>query len=204
MPQSLNMKDHIDLLAHSYSGERWAYLKNYLGSNEIGMHVYDPTGFPVKIYYKGEYGIFDDELIKLLHVINDEIKPEETGFNMELLKSIPYLCECKILKNAGGKISLDIPVFTMEEKQEFYKILRDATNKMINDCMGLLREYFKSKKLDIPKHLTSVPLQKQYLWAHSAMLFIILRTAISKELIYDGGYDNEVQCPCPMFMVVDK
>ena len=203
-PQNFDMSKHMDLLKHSYSGERWTYMKNYLGAKQIGMHVYDPDGFPIRIYYRGENGIFDDELVKLLHVIHDEINPEETGFDTESLKSIPYLCECKILRNDKGKISLDIPVFTMEEKQEFYEILKDAKSNMIVDVMDILREFFKDKKIGIPKHLTSVPVQKQYAWSYSAMIFILIRTAMSKNLVHDGGYDNEVQCPYPMFFVTDR
>ena len=202
--QDFDMSKHMDLLKHSYSGERWTTMKNYLGAKQIGMHVYDPAGFPIKIYYRGENCIFDDELVKLLHVIHDEINPEETGFDTESLKSIPYLCECKILRNDKGKICLDIPVFTMEEKQEFYEILKDAKSNMIVDVMDILREFFKDKKIGIPKHLTSVPVQKQYVWSYSAMIFILIRTAMSKNLVHDGGYDNEVQCPYPMFFVTDR
>jgi hypothetical protein len=121
-----------------------------------------------------------------------------------MLKSIPYLCECKILRNENGKIKLDIPVFTLVEKKEYYKILCDASNTVVSDIIELLRDYFKDKKQEIPKHLTSVPLQKLYLWSYSAMPFIMLRQTMSKGLIQDGGYDNEVQCPYPMFFVVDK
>lgn len=202
--QNIKMHEYKDLFANSYSGERWSYLNDYLGAKEIGMHVYSPEGFPTKLYFRGENGIFDDDLIKLLHIINSDIKPEKTGFNLELLKSIPYLCECRILKNENGKIQLDIPVLTLHEKREFYQILCDTTNLMENDVIELLREYFKGKKQEIPKHLTSVPLQKQYLWTDNAMLFMILRKAMSKGFLHDGGYDNGVQCPCPMFMVVDK
>ena len=48
-PQDIDVKEHMDLIKHSYSGERWTYMENYLGVKQIGMHVYDPDGFPIKM-----------------------------------------------------------------------------------------------------------------------------------------------------------
>ena len=70
----------------------------------------------------------------------------------------------------------------------------------------LLTEFFRGKKQEIPAHLDSVPLQKQYLYADNAMLFATIREAISRGKLYDGNYDDDSngvnQPPCPMVLVI--
>lgn len=64
------------------------------------------------------------------------------------------------------------------------------------------------KKQDIPPHLDSVSLQKQYLHANNAVLFVTLLEAIKRGKLYDGNYDDDSngvnQEPCPMVMTIEN
>ena len=203
-PQNYSHHDHIELSMYSYAGERWTYLNNYLGLKSIGFHVFDPEGFPIKTYIRTQYGVNDDELLKLLHIIESGLNPDGTGFNIELLKSIPWLTECKILRCDNGKAAVDIPVLSADEFKSFVEIVKIVQAGLIIDITEPLTEHLKGKKQSIPKHLTSVPLQKQYLHAHIALLMATVRQAIKEGIIYDGEYDNENQCPYPMVYVIEK
>jgi len=191
-----NYSSHSD---YAYAGERWTYLDNYLGSKSVEFHVYDPEGLTAKTYFRSENGVNDDELLKLLHIIESGINPSETGFNVELLKSIPWLVECKILRYENDKATVDIPVLSADEFNSFAEIVKDVQGSLINDITELLTQYLKGKKQAIPKHLTSVPLQKQYLHALGAVLMATVRQAIKEGIIYDGVHN---QCPCPMVYVI--
>lgn len=202
LPQNDNHKSESE--GYGYAGERWTYLENYLGAKSICFQVFDPEGFRVKRYFDGRNGINDDELLKLLHIIESAINPDGTGFNVELLKSIPWLVECKVLRYEDNKSAVDIPVFTHEEWTALRKIMDDAKNGLIEDITGLMTEYLKGKKLEIPKHLTSVPLQKQYMGATGALAMAAIRRAMKDGIIHDGNYDAGIQCPYPMVYITEK
>jgi RNA polymerase sigma factor, sigma-70 family len=199
--EGYDWKNYMEQVKHSYAGERHTYLENYFGSKSIASHLYDPDGFPVRIYSKV---IDDDNLIKLLHVVESDIDIENTGFNVELLKSIPFLVDCKILRYDNDKPKVDIPVFSPDEWRTVQEILSTAQNKFVQDIMELLRVFLVDKKLEIPKHLTSVPLLKQYAWSISALTMATIRTAMQTGVIHDGKYDEENQCPYPIVFIVDK
>lgn len=204
LSQNFKENDYLDVIGYGYAGERWTYLDNYLGAKSIGFHVFDPEGFCGKRYFNGSSGIDDDGLLKVLHLIESGVNPEDTGFNVELLKSMPILAECKILRYEGDKAIIDIPVISSGEWAEMRKIIDDTKNGLIEDITELFTEFIKGTKQEIPKHLTSVPLQKQYMNAHMSMPMAAIRVAMKEDIIHNGNYDDGVQCPYPMVYIIDK
>ena len=93
-----------------------------------------------------------------------------------------------------------------DEAQVLWNLCTEAKYEIVNDLKELLTEFFRGKKQEIPAHLDSVPLQKQYLYADNAMLFATIREAISRGKLYDGNYDDDSngvnQPPCPMVLVI--
>jgi hypothetical protein len=142
--------------------------------------------------------------LKLLYIIYRGINPVETGFNIELLKSIPWLTTCKILRSNNGKAELNIPVLTQKESESLWQICAETKPAMTEDLKELLSGFYRGKKQEIPSHLKSVPLQKQYQWSNHAFLFATLRCAIKRGKLYDGGYDLEEQPPYPMIFIVEN
>ncbi|MBQ8164633.1 MAG: RNA polymerase sigma factor [Clostridia bacterium] len=210
--KEFNPMDHIELLSHSYSGERIARLEKYADSKLLEMHAYSADGFPCYTYYhSSEYTFFpentfiDAEITKLLYIIHTGTDPETVGFNPEYLKAVPWLTKCKIFCEQNGKPAINIPVLDKEEAEVLWMICTVAKQAMIKDLKELLSEFFKGKKQDIPAHLDSVPLQKQYLYADNAILFATIREAIAKGKLYDGNYDDDSsgvnQPPCPMILI---
>lgn len=207
-----NPQEHIDLMAHAYAGERHTDFHNFAGCKTAQMHVYSAAGFPARSYDRApEYTFLpsgenlDAVITQLLCLLKTGTDPESTGFNTEYLKSIPWLEECRILREENGKPILNIPVLDGAQAQQVWELCGQAAAALSEDVKPLLARFLCGKKQEIPAHLDSVPLQKQYLYAHNAMLFATVREAMKRGELYDGGYDaEEGQPPCPMIFVWEE
>lgn len=212
--EEFNPMEHVDLMACAYSGERWVRFENFIGSETIEMHVYGADGFPAYSYDRSpEYTFFkasddrDSVFIKLLYLLHTGTDPEVVGFNTEYLRAIPWLKKCKILVEKEGKIAVNIPVLNRLEWEELWNICKASKSAMITEqteLKALLAKFYSGKKQVIPRHLKSVPLQKQYLHAGNAMLFTTIREAMQRGKLYDGHYDEENQFPCPMVLMIEE
>lgn len=203
--------EHIDLMAHAYAGERHEYLQHFAGSKLAALHAYSASGFPARSYdLSPEYPFFlgnenfDAVLTKLLCLLKTDTDPEAVGFNTEYLKAIPWLVDCKILRQEGTKPVTNIPVLNSAQANVLWDICKQAREALAEDVRDLLAKFLQGKKQKIPAHLDSVPLQKQYLYADNALLFATVREAMKRGKLYDGGYDEaKEQPPCPMVFVWD-
>lgn len=189
---------------YSYAGQNNLWLDNYLGARRIRMSLFYPEGFPMRFFYKTEDGISEENLIKLLYIIESSIEIRDSGFDEHKLRSIPWLVECNILHYEGSRPALSIPVLHKDDMEMLDSLLSKAQAELAEALKGPLREFLKGKKKPIPAHLKNVPLQKQYMYSNQAMLMITLRLAMQKGFIYDEGYDKGVQPPCPLILVIEK
>ena len=187
-------------LSYSYAGQRNPTLGNF------SFHVYDPEGFTPKLYFRcRDVDIDDDAMLKLLCFINSN--SNDINFNTELLKAIPWLEECKILRYDEKKPVIDIPVVSADEWKKLNEIIHAVQAEFIVDITDIFREFLKDKKQTLPKHLDSVPLHKLYMGSHGILVMLAVRHAMQAGIIYDGNYDDpsgENQCPCPMVYITDK
>ncbi len=205
---------HSELLAHTYSGERIARVGKFGLSEHFEMHVYGADGFPSYRYDRSpEYTFLPDnsfedyEIAKLLYIIQEEIMPEQVGINPEYLRAIPWLVKCKIFREENGKPVVNVPVLNAEEGSVLWNVCKEVRQAMEIDLKDILAEFLKGKKQEIPAHLDSVPLQKQYLYSNNAMIFAVIREAISRGKLYNGNYDDTSngvnQVPCPMVLIIE-
>jgi RNA polymerase sigma-70 factor (ECF subfamily) len=187
-------------LSYSYAGRRNAILGN------SSFYVYDPEGFTSKLYFRcRDVNISDDDMLKLLYFMHSN--SNDTTFNAELLKAIPWLVECKILRYDNKKAIIDIPVLSPDEWKILTDIMTATQTEFIDDIIDIFRDFLKDKKQTLPKHLDSVPLHKLYMGSHGILVMLAIRHAMQAGIIHDGDYDNptgENQCPCPMVFVTDK
>ena len=195
---------HAEEHKYLYAGQRNIFLKQYLGAKGIRLSVFDPSGFPCRIYSQTSNGISDENLIKLLYLIASGQDIRDSGFDEQYLKSIPWLISCNILCEENGRMALRIPVFDRNEIRTLDTMIGSAQSELADSLEIPLKTFLQDKKTPIPPHLKSVPLQKQYLYSHNAMLMLALRQAMSSGMIRDGGYDNEVQPPYPMILVIEN
>ena len=146
--------------------------------------------------------IVDEEFSRLLYAIYKEVNPESEGLNHEYLKAIPWLTRCKVLRKEGYKILVNIPVLSQNEAHILREALYNAHVKLAGSLAEPLSVFLKGKRKEIPPHLRSVPLQKQYLYSYDAMVLATIRETIRIGKLHDGKYDEENQPPCPMILVV--
>ena len=187
-------------LSYSYAGGRCIVLGN------SSLRVFDAEGFTEKLYFRcRDVNISDDDMLKLLCFISSN--SNDANFNTELLKAIPWLVECKILRYGDEKAEIDIPMISPHEWEMVHEIMSTAKAEFVADITDIFRAFLKGKKQTLPKHLDSVPLHKLYLGAHGILVMLAIRHAMHKGVIHDGNYDDpsgENQCPCPMVFVTDK
>ncbi len=213
-PKHPAQTDRTDSAAYSYSGERLETIKNYAGNKSVELHIYGADGFLAPRYNCPPEGLFftesediDAVLMKLLCLIDTNTKPESVGFNIEYLKIIPWLIQCKVLCEKDGKPAVNIPVLSTEEAKELWTLCTAAESELADSLKELLSDFYHGKKQKLPQHLSNVPLQKQYLYASHAILFSTVREAIKHGFLYDGNYDNiseKKQPPCPMILVLKR
>lgn len=183
----------------SYSGERYYYFESYLNSKSICMHVYN-TPLEKKQYQNTINNMKSDDLTQLIYIISENLNPAESGFNMMFLENIPYLCECGIFHTENQKLKVDIPILSMKESTELYTICNKTIQNIVKNTADIMAKYLKNVKIQIPKHLTSVPEQKQYMQAMNCIHMMIVYEAKKQGLIF-----KDVDYPCPpMIMVIDK
>ena len=211
--EDFDYRKHMELMMHQYSGERCGWRDDYLGSGSVVLRIYGAEGFPNYLYNKPQSdfnikGDFDTALAELLYIIEKGMDPKEVALDTEVLKAIPHFVKCKILRMEDGRPAVDIPVISLAEWKELKRLLEKTRAQMQIDLLDILREYYKDKKQEIPPHIKSVPLQKQYLNAGGAFLFATIREAIARGKLHNGDYDNDDPCvhqaPPPMVLIVDK
>lgn len=194
----------IEAHKYSYGGQNNLWLDNYLNARRVRMSLYYPEGFPLRLFYRTENGISEENLIKLLYIIESGIEIRDSGFDEHKLKSIPWLVECNILHYEGGRPALSIPALYDGDAKILDSLLNKAQAELAETLKGSLKEFLKGKKKQIPAHLGSVSLQKQYMYSDHAMLMIALRHAMQEGLICCGDYDRKEQPPCPMILAIDE
>jgi len=194
--------EHPDIEAHAYAGQRNPRFRDFLGAKHVEFLVFDPVGFGGNVYARE---VSDGGLLKLLWAIESGIDFNATGIDADMLNHIPWLNECGILRTNNGKPAVDIPVISLDEwRSEFNEPLSSAREGLSEDIEALLKDFLKDKKHEIPEHLTSVPLQKQYLYAENALTLATVRRAMKEGILTDGRYDEGNQCPYPMVIIVEK
>ncbi len=209
--------EHIPLMAHAYSGQRFTYYENFAGGKLLRQHVYSAEGFPNYSYNRSPDYTFiksgddvDDLVTRLLYILHTGISPESVGFDTEYLRMIPHLTKCKILRDADGRPAVNIPILNDAEFHILYDLLTEAKAAMQTDSklQEAFRDFLMDKELDIPSHLENIHPQKRFYYGYNAMLFATIRLAMEKGELYNGHYDDDSgdtvnQHPCPMFLVVE-
>lgn len=194
--------DHENSEFHKYSwsGERSNYLYDMLGTKEMELHVFD-TPLEARRYYHTKHNLKDDGIAQMLYVIHEGISPSETGINPLFFENVPYLKECGVLSAENGEIVVDIPILTKKELGEMSAISLEVAEHFIPLCLPLLTAHLKrAGRAELPKHLTGVPEEKQYLQGMQCLHMFMIYTAKEKGYIL-----NDVDFPCPpMLLAVEK
>lgn len=204
MEHGCDQKKNAEYSKYSYAGQNNLWLDNYLGTRRIRMSLYYPEGFPSQLFYETENGISDENLLKLLYIIESGTDIRNSGFDEHNLRSIPWLVQCNILHFEDTRPALNVPVLYEKDIKTLDLILKQSQAELVRTLKDPLKEFLKGKKKPIPAHLKSVPLQKQYMYSEHAMLMILFRLALQKGLIFEGKYDEETPLPFPLILAITE
>ncbi|MHB1151800.1 MAG: RNA polymerase sigma factor [Eubacteriales bacterium] len=183
--------DSAEFRHYNWAGERRDYWHNTLGAKEICLRVYD-TPLEAQRYYNLKYNMNDSELAQMLYIINEGVDPSGTGFNTAFFENLPYLAECGVVYSEKDNTIVDIPVLDGDEYRGLAEICSETTESIGTAVYPSLKEHLLLAKTPVPKHLTSVPEQKQYMKAMNSLHMMMVYKA--REL---GHILNGIDFPCP-------
>ncbi len=183
---------------YAYGGERRVSFDNFFGSNAVELHVYD-TQPDLNKYEHGPVEIHDDNLCKMLYILNKGIPFEYTGFNLRYLEDIPHLASCGVLRYENDKPEVAIPILSKMDFSELSKISLSYMVKLRDLIEEPLRKIFPQFKLEIPTHLEGKIAEfRKYVWYAFPM-------AIVKRAISEGDFIlNGKQKAIPMVLVIEE
>ena len=183
---------------YAYGGERRANWRNFLGSREIWLHVYD-TQPDLNRYEHGPVELHDDDLSKMLYILYKGLPFEYTGFTLRYLEDIPHLASCGVLRYEDGKPRVAIPVVSNGQFAELEALGASYRERMGALIEEPLREIFPSLRLEIPVHLEGKIAEfRKY-------VFFAFPMAIVKRAIENGDFplDGDGKA-IPMVLVVEE
>lgn len=189
---------------YDYGGQNNLWLDNYLGARCVRLSLYYPEGLSTRLFYETENGISEEDLIKLLYIVESGKEIRDSGFDEHKLKSIPWLAECGILHYEGSRPVSGVPALYGEDAHILNILLERAQAELAKVLINPLKDFLRGKRKQIPGHLKSVPLQKQYLYSDHAMLMLTLELAMERGLLRAGGVRGETWQPCPIILAVNE
>ena len=180
-----------------YTGQNNIWLDHYLGADRVRLSIFCLPGLA-----SCQFGsrISPKQLLRLLYIIGQGIAIEDSGFDEQSLTCIPWLVSCGILHCCDQKPHLNIPLLYSGQMQNLDRLLSETQVALREVLCAPLADFLKDKKKEIPEHLKSVPLQKQYLQACQALPVLMLEKAVEKEILC---YNGNRTVPAPMILVVD-
>lgn len=196
-PADFNFGDYR-VAKYSYGGERRAYWENFLNSKSIDLHVYD-TQPDLNKYEHGPVEIHDDNLCKLLYIIDREIPFDAVGFDLMYLEDIPHLAECGVLRYENGHPRVAVPVIGKPQYEELLRLNSAHMQKLADMLEAPLRGAFPKLKIDIPGHLEGrVAAFRRYPCFSIPM-------AVIKKAVARGDFLQGVDYPAPpMVLVIEQ
>lgn len=181
-----------------YGGERRAYWERFLNSKSIDLHVYD-TQPELNRYEHGPVEIHDDNLCKLLYIIDQGISFDSIGFNLMFLEDIPHLVECGVLRYEDDRPKVAIPVVSKAQFEELFRVILAHMTRFADLLETPLRELFPKCKIDVPKHLAPRIAEFRQYSCYS------LPMAVIKKAVEKGEFLKGVDYPTPpMVLAVEK
>ena len=195
-PADFNFGDYR-VAKYCYGGERQAHWEKFLNSKSIDLHVYD-TQPDLNKYERGPVEIHDDNLCKLLYIIDREIPFDAVGFNLMYLEDIPHLAECGVLRYENGCPRVAVPVIGKPQYEELFQLNLAHARKLADMLEAPLRGVFPKLKIDIPGHLEGrVTSFRRY-------SCFAIPMAVIKKAVARGDFLQGVDYPAPPMVLVTE
>ena len=180
---------------YCYGGGRYAGEEQLFNANYVALYVYD-TQPDLNKYEHGPCGVRDNMLMKLLYIVSRDIPFQSSGLDPLLLKSIPHLTDCGILRMREDKPEVAIPILTKAQYQELTTFSAPYVAGFADLLEPLLRPILPEFRLPLPAHLINRVAE------YRTCAWYALPIATIKEAISRGEFPMEHHVP-PMVLVID-
>ncbi len=142
---------------YGISGEAGGNYMNFPGAHMVGLYDYDTDvlGKSHTVYHcAGNFNDSREAVTKLLYALYCNDESFRSGLPQKLLENINTFIELDFMERASdGKLILNVPVLSMDEKNEFYELMKKYTDK--------LSMIFHNELLQMIKNPVIVPKQIQ-------------------------------------------
>ncbi len=180
---------------YCYGGGRYAGREHFLGADHVTLYIYD-TQPDLNKYERGPLGIRDEMLMKLLYIISRDIPFQSTGLDPLLLKSIPHLADCGILRMKEDKPEVAIPILTKARYEALTTFTAPYIQRFTELLEPLLQSMLPQFQIPLPAHL------KNRIAEYRTYSCYALPMAFIKEAIAKGEFPMEHHVP-PMVLVIE-
>lgn len=188
---------------YGISGEAGGYNEHLLGARMIGLYDYDTKALGKThsaYHYVGNWNDARESVMKFLYAVYCDNDSFLSGISQKLLANIDLFIKLDFVeRSASGKLILNVPVLSMDEKKQFYKLMGVYTDKL---CAKFHDQFITMIKnpVEVPKQIRAdVPDFLRYIntccYFPSAFIY-----EAKKRGLFLKDYEKPVP---PVVMVVD-
>lgn len=168
------------------------------GTRSVRLYEFDTTLWDSPHRYGGAFDLYFKYIIPLLwRLYTDKTIDDSSEIPNEFISYIPSLERFGMLGNTQGKIRVAIPVLKKSEYEKVNAAIKCATESLKTAIGEDFSAFVSSKKMPVPKHLTSVPDLFRYGDATNYFAMTVVRKA------YENGlHMKNVDYCCPPVVLV--
>lgn len=116
------------------SGEAGGNYENLLGARMIGLYDYDAKALGKThsaYHYVGNWNDARESVMKFLYAVYCDNDSFLSSISQKLLANVDMFIELDFVERAAtGKLILNVPVLSMDEKKQFYNLMGAYTDKL--------------------------------------------------------------------------
>ncbi len=143
---------------YGISGEAGGSFKNFPGARLVGVYDYDTNALGKShsaYHFAGSWNDAREAVTKLLYAVYCDNESFLSGIPQKLLENIDTFIALDFLERSPeGKLILNVPVLSMEDKNEFYQLMGEYTEKLSMDFHDEFLGMIKNP-VEVPKQIQS-------------------------------------------------
>ena len=138
---------------YTYGGERYACWEQFADTKSVTLRIYD-TQPDLNRYQRHPINFDDGTLCRLLYVLKRGLAVSAAGVDPALVRCVPHLVDCGVLRDVSGRPECAVPMVTQAEYAALDKVRIAQMHRLADTLEPLLRGIFPLMRLPLPAHLT--------------------------------------------------
>lgn len=137
------------------------------------------------------------EMVKLLYAVYTDSDSDLDVLDRRLVEHTDKLCEIGYLARENDRLTVDLPILTMQEYHDIHDLSREYQNSIYAPFEAELMKIIRCGKVSIPSHLKSVPDYLRYLYTNDVIMMTLIE-AKEKGLFLKGA---DHKTPSSLFVI---